>query len=223
MNPEFRRPRILKISIDLNTQLICWVFCFDRLNGKEQLIPIELNKPDRRKEEKMEKGTCKMGWYVRNAVSGYEGFVIGKLYWMYGCELILLMPTKEPQSILDFASEREKIAEEFLEKIEDRDNMRFEKEFVRPDLDKYFGMLCRDKVTGFEGVAIGCATSMHGSDQYALQPLVRKKNKIEGPHEWIDVGRLEVIRRQVAVEEVQSNRPGGCELNLTDDLLMALS
>ncbi|SCY69421.1 hypothetical protein SAMN02910292_02534 [Lachnospiraceae bacterium XBB2008] len=170
----------------------------------------------------MKKGTCKMGWYVRNVVTGHEGFVIGKLYWMYGCELILLMPTEEPKTIFDLQGDREKVSEEFLEKIEDKDNTRFEKEFVRPDLDKYFGMICRDKVTGFEGVAIGCATSMHGTDQYALQPLVRKKNKIDGPHEWIDVGRLEVIDRQVAVEEVKSDRPGGCELNLTGSLLSAL-
>lgn len=42
----------------------------------------------------MERGTCKMGWFVRNKIDQFEGFVIGKVYWLYGCERIILKPKK---------------------------------------------------------------------------------------------------------------------------------
>ena len=78
--------------------------------------------------------------------------------------------------------------------------------FVKPDLERYFGMLCRDKVTGFEGVAIGCITSLDGTDSYALEPLAKKNKKARG-YELFDVGRLEILSCHVKTEEVNGSRP----------------
>ncbi len=173
----------------------------------------------------MEKGSCKLGWYVRNVVNGYEGFVIGKVYWAFGCEQIIRMPRKyekETQSLFSCSPKKEMVVEEFLEIMPNEDNGRFEREFTQPELDKFFGMLCKDKVTGFEGVAIGCITSMHGTDQYALEPLSKKKDRISS-YEWFDVGRLEILSRHVEMENVRDKgRPGGCEMVLRIDRDMAL-
>ncbi len=170
----------------------------------------------------MEKGTCKMGWFVRNRVNQFEGFVVGKVYWMFGCEMLILIPKNlESRPLLDVAPGRVQVYEDYLEIMPEEDNTTFEREFVVPDLEKYFGMLCRDKVSGFEGVAIGCITSLHGADSYALEPIT-KKNKKVGKHEWFDVGRLEVISRRVSTEAVKDIKPGGCELIASRSLMMAL-
>ena len=112
------------------------------------------------------------------------------------------------------------LSEELLERVSCEEEWE-EKEFVKPDLEKYFGMLCRDKVTGFEGVAIGCVTSMFSSDSYALEPLA-KKNKKLGSYEWFDVGRLEIIERHVTPKQVSVSRPGGCEFRMSQSLTAAL-
>ncbi len=170
----------------------------------------------------MEKGTCKMGWFVRNRINKFEGFVVGKAYWMFGCEKIILIPKNlENRPLIDFMPDRVYVSEEYLEILPDEDNTTYEKDFVKPNVDKYFGMLCRDKVTGFEGVAIGCMTSLHGSDCYALEALA-KKNKLSSSHQWFDVGRLEIISRQVSTEEVSDKKPGGCELHASPMLMMSL-
>lgn len=170
----------------------------------------------------MEKGTCKMGWFVRNQINNFEGFVIGKAYWMFGCEKLILIPKNlESKPLIDLQSERVLVSEEFVELMPDADNDSFKKDFEKPDLDKYFGMICRDKVTGFEGVAIGCISSLYGTDTYALEPRAKKKKYNKG-HEWFDVGRLEILSRQVSVEEVNDKKPGGCNANISPSLLMGL-
>ncbi len=167
----------------------------------------------------MEKGTCRMGMFVRNRIDGFEGCVIGKVYWLFGCDRILLFPKKRSENAL-VPNEKVMLSEELLERVSCEEEWE-EKEFVKPDLEKYFGMLCRDKVTGFEGVAIGCVTSMFSSDSYALEPLA-KKNKKLGSYEWFDVGRLEIIERHVTPKQVSVSRPGGCEFRMSQSLTAAL-
>lgn len=170
----------------------------------------------------MKKGTCRMGWFVRNRIDQFEGFVVGKVYWMFGCEMLVLAPknlTSHP--LIELVPKKVMVYEDYLEKIEEADNKTFEKEFKKPNLDKYFGMLCRDKVTGFEGVVIGCITSLHAADSYALEPITKKNRKPVG-HEWFDVGRLEILSRHVTTEEVNDRKPGGVEWNPSRDLLAAL-
>ena len=167
----------------------------------------------------MEKGTCRMGMFVRNRIDGFEGCVIGKVYWLFGCDRILLFPKKRSENAL-VPNEKVMLSEELLERVSCEEEWE-EKEFVKPDLEKYFGMLCHDKVTGFEGVAIGCVTSMFSSDSYALEPLA-KKNKKLGSYEWFDVGRLEIIERHVTPKQVSVSRPGGCEFRMSQSLTAAL-
>ncbi len=167
----------------------------------------------------MEKGTCRMGMFVRNRIDGFEGCVIGKVYWLFGCDQILLFPKKRSENAL-VPNEKVMLSEELLERVSCEEEWE-EKEFVKPDLEKYFGMLCRDKVTGFEGVAIGCVTSMFSSDSYALEPLA-KKNKKLGSYEWFDVGRLDIIERHATPKQVSVSRPGGCEFRMSQSLTAAL-
>ena len=156
-----------------------------------------------------------MGWFVRNKIDQFEGFEIGKVYWLYGCERIILKPKKRTEnSIFGDRSGTIMVTDELLEVMPDEDNSTYAKGFVKPDVNKYFGMLCRDKVTGFEGVAIGCMATLY------------KKNKPKS-YEWFDVGRLEILSRRVTPEEVSDKtdgekKTGGCGLNITPMLSMLL-
>lgn len=70
------------------------------------------------------------------------------------------------------------------------------------------GKQCKDKITGFSGIAIAKADYLFGCTQYLLAPEVDKEGKRrEG--EWFDSGRLIVTGDGVASDEVRGKRPGG--------------
>lgn len=52
-------------------------------------------------------------------------------------------------------------------------------------MDKLFGKMVRDKVTGFTGIAIGKTKWMFGCDQYCVSPLVDNEGK-KRDSEWFD-------------------------------------
>lgn len=79
-------------------------------------------------------------------------------------------------------------------------------------MDKLFGKMVRDKVTGFTGIAIGKTKWMFGCDQYCVSPLVDNDGK-KRDSEWFDKGRIEIIGEGVVPEEVQSEKPGGVDFH----------
>ena len=70
------------------------------------------------------------------------------------------------------------------------------------------GQECKDKVTGFKGIAIGHCKYMTGCDQYGLSPKVSKDGKIE-PVQWFDEARLTVIGKGILASKVTGEIPGG--------------
>ena len=153
----------------------------------------------------------KMGMFVKDIVTGFEGFVVGKIYWMFGCENYLVQSSKAEAGKDALISLKSMIplSEKRLEIDAEKRNTNLEMEFIRPNLERYFGMKCRDKVSGFEGVCIGCTTSMYGSDQYALETKA-KKNK-SGKVGWFDEGRIEIISKEISMQEVTGSKSGGCD------------
>ena len=59
--------------------------------------------------------------------------------------------------------------------------------------EELFGKLCRDKITGFEGVCTGRTEWIYGCDQYCLTPRVQDDKTKLNDGQWFDDGRLEVI------------------------------
>lgn len=75
---------------------------------------------------------------------------------------------------------------------------------------EFMGKLCKDKVTGFEGICTGRIIWLYGCDQYALTPKVSSDNPTKvGDNAWFDEGRLEVIGNGITKEEVKADEPGG--------------
>ena len=69
------------------------------------------------------------------------------------------------------------------------------------------GKKVRDKITGFQGIAVAHCKYLTGCDQYGLQPELRD-GKMEKA-EWFDEGRLVVVGPGVTAEEVAAPRNGG--------------
>lgn len=62
------------------------------------------------------------------------------------------------------------------------------------------GIIVRDKVTGFIGVAENRATFLYGCDRYCVQPKIDKEGKMP-ESKMIDEPQLEIVEGEVAAME----------------------
>ena len=76
---------------------------------------------------------------------------------------------------------------------------------------KFFGKICRDKVTGYKGMCIGRYWTYYAEKEYCLQARYNKKRSTKPSAIWIDEGRIEVLESKHAVEpeEVRTEHHGG--------------
>ena len=159
----------------------------------------------------MEKGTCRQGVYARHKVDKFEGLVVGKVIWMFGCEKVIIMPKeiKELYGMFDNYGTRRIVSEEYLELTGEKSE--FEQDFPKPDTQKWFGKKCRDKVTGIEGICVACTVALFSADQYLIE---WRNEQGHTANEWFDEGRLIVVEEVVHTEEVASPTAGGSKVEL---------
>ena len=69
------------------------------------------------------------------------------------------------------------------------------------------GYTYRDKITGFEGVAIGRTIYFTGCDTVLLQPTTSDAGKLPDCH-WVDISRLEKVDK-ARVELLTNTFPTG--------------
>ena len=145
------------------------------------------------------------GKKCRDKITGFVGVCTERIVWMYGCDQYHLRPLYDPKAnSKDAITAFEEHSLEVLDTVIEIDPCK--DEFGNQDY--YFGKLCRDKVTGFEGVCTGRLTSIFCSDLYCLAPKSKKKTVKLKP-EWFDEGRLEILGTAIAVDDVKAERPGG--------------
>jgi hypothetical protein len=77
------------------------------------------------------------------------------------------------------------------------------------------GKKVKDKITGFEGIVTGVASYLYGCDQYLVTPPAKDGAKVDAY--WFDEGRLEVIGQGILPEEVQTDKPGGPNVDCPRD------
>ncbi|MBU8870656.1 MAG: hypothetical protein KOO60_07320 [Gemmatimonadales bacterium] len=73
------------------------------------------------------------------------------------------------------------------------------------------GMLVRDKITGFEGIAFAETRWIHGCTRIQVQPRVMHEGKPIDPR-WFDVPQLEIVSAEIAIApdaEPEGKKPGG--------------
>ncbi|HEX2682698.1 MAG TPA: hypothetical protein VHL77_02125 [Ferruginibacter sp.] len=69
------------------------------------------------------------------------------------------------------------------------------------------GKQVKDKITGFEGIAIGVINYLFGCNQIGIAPPMDKEGK-RPPVEWFDEGRCEIIGDGIEPASVQTDKPG---------------
>ena len=70
------------------------------------------------------------------------------------------------------------------------------------------GKRYRDKVSGFEGVAVGVSSWLTGCNTVGLQPGTDKDGKLPSLT-WLDEIRLELVEGEPAKEIETKGNPGG--------------
>ena len=70
------------------------------------------------------------------------------------------------------------------------------------------GSKVRDKITGFEGIAISHIQYFTGCDQIGITPNVDKDGKIQDTH-YFDVTRIDVVEKPLKLNTEASKKKGG--------------
>lgn len=161
------------------------------------------------KEDAMEQQEI-LGRIIRDKVTNIEGICVGTVDWMFGCRSYLAkLRSEKREDDKEYLGKSIDIPEACVEIVDTVPAI--DAVFPAEEAPKFFGKICRDKVTGYEGMCIGREWVFYAEKQYCLQGRYNKK-KMRKPYPiWIDEGRIEVIESEdaVAPEEVQSEYKGG--------------
>ena len=147
-----------------------------------------------------------LGKRCKDIVSGLEGICIGVVEWMYGCRQFVLQPKAEDGTKRHFSSF---YFEKQLEVMDEGVTDKVEIPEYHPQ--QYFGMECRDKVTGIKGMCIGRVIWLFNCNQYVLE-IQPEDHAKESRLLWLDDGRIETTAEQekaIEPDKIVGSRPGG--------------
>ena len=151
-----------------------------------------------------------LGRLCQNKITLEKGVCVGVLDWMFGCRMyIVKYRTNEKVSELDKLTIQ--IPEDCLEIL---DPVPVVNDAYLPEEEpKFFGKICRDRVTGYEGMCIGRSWAYFTEKQYCLQGKYNKKKMKRSSPEWVDEGRIEVLESANSVnpEDLKTEHKGGVE------------
>ena len=152
-----------------------------------------------------------LGRIIRDKVSLEEGLCTGTLDWMFGCRLFIARKRTKDSGEKDKFSDHELTIPESCVEIVDPVPA-IDAGFPEEEEPKFFGKICRDKITGYEGMCIGRYWTFYAEKQYCIQGKYSKK-KLRKPYPmWLDEGRIEVLESddEISPQEVQTEHKGGC-------------
>ena len=149
-----------------------------------------------------------MGRLCRDKVSKAEGICVGIVDWMFGCRHYIIRPILEKDKVLEHAHDFFKLTDGYIEVVDPQPVIETN---IVDEESLFFGKICRDKVTGYEGMCIGRLWECYSEKQYCLQGKYNKKKMKKPPMMWIDEGRVEIISSDEAMDpkDVQTERKGG--------------
>lgn len=73
-----------------------------------------------------------------------------------------------------------------------------------------FGLMAKDKITGFSGILTASSSYITGCDQYFVQPKADGANFKEG--RWFDEGRIEIIDGENIDPNSVVSDDNGCDI-----------
>lgn len=153
-----------------------------------------------------------LGTKVKNKLTDVEGICEQKMIWLFGCTQYAGKVTNSNSDKTEYFLDEAP----FLEVLETK--LIVDTPIPMGRQQELFGKLCRDKVSGFEGVCIGRKIGIYSADQYFLESKANKKGKIK--KYFFDEGRVEVVSEVSIEQEVTSERPGGVSTSYRNDALL---
>lgn len=148
-----------------------------------------------------------LGHRCRDKITGAVGVCVERIVWAFGCDKYVLRtafcPEKEIKQVNIVCDDK---SLEILDTVVEIDPSRDE----FGNQNTFFGHICRDKVTGFQGICTGRITALYSSDMYCLDPRAKKK-VIQRKSEWFDEGRIEVIGEGIKIDDITLDKPGGVD------------
>lgn len=166
------------------------------------------------KEVKKQEGDImkklEFGYNCKDIVTGVEGVLKTRATFITGCDRVELIVKDGEGKWFDIPTI--KVLDEGVSK----DLQETEQCNMFDDVDEAlyeFGVLAKDKITGFEGKIIGKSISISGDISYALSPKFIQESR-NNDATWIDEGRIEIIDTKKDEIKINEKRIGGAVPNI---------
>lgn len=147
----------------------------------------------------------KLGSVVRDIVTGQEGVAMARVKWLYGCERIAIAPMKLNKDQL--ADDVSWFDDQRIESVPDGRQV-LTPVAARPIPFK-LGSRIRDRVTGFEGIAVASAEWVSG---YTTANIESDKLKEDGTpigQQTFNIERIELVEAGIPKVTSQSVATSG--------------
>ncbi|OHD25261.1 MAG: hypothetical protein A2Y34_03905 [Spirochaetes bacterium GWC1_27_15] len=148
------------------------------------------------------------GYKCKDIVTGFEGILKSRGMFITGCDRVELVKDSEEKwfdapvvKILDDGVYND-LLEAGCNKFDDLNESLYD-----------YGVLARDKITGYEGKIIAKSISITGDISYGLSPKFAKESK-NNDATWFDESRLEVVDDKKDEIKTNERRTGGAVPNL---------
>lgn len=145
-----------------------------------------------------------MNVIAKDTISGFQGVIIARNAHLFGCAQYGLAP----QELASDGSPRktEYFDESRIEIVDETNAVKGEDQYALI-FDVPLGTEVKDKVSGFQGKVLVVLEQLHNCSNYYVEPPVDNDGK---PRDgmWFDEGRLVVISKGIAPEEVAAPKRG---------------
>lgn len=150
------------------------------------------------------------GYKCRDIITGFEGILKTRIVHITGCDRVELVGgnKEEDKQYIDVPVLKI-IDEGVYSELKDLECNKYN------DVDEAlydFGVLAKDKLTGFEGVIVAKSIGISGDISYGLSPKFEKSSK-NNDAIWFDEGRIEIIENKKEEINTNTKRTGGAVPN----------
>lgn len=143
-----------------------------------------------------------LGSRVRDLITGFEGAVIGRTEWLYGCARIVVegleLKDGKPHDPQWFDEQR----------VEELEQGKYPVSPARCGIDITLGNKVKDKVTGFTGIAVAKTIWSSGNVTIQIEPTTLEKGEPVPSHAF-EYARIEKIEDTKPPVSAQSSATSG--------------
>lgn len=145
-----------------------------------------------------------MNAIAKDKVSGFQGIIIARNAHLFGCAQYGLAPQELAS---DGSPRKTEYFDESRIQILDESNAVYGDDEYKDIFLIPLGAEVKDKVSNFQGKVLVVIENLHNCNNYWVEPPVDKDGKPRDG-QWFDEGRLKVVGKGIAPEEVAAPKRG---------------